>query len=73
MRHYPAAPSTPAPPPHISPALPPGASTTSGANSFPANFKGEPTLLSAHVYDPSSRLSIFYNPFERIAREFGAV
>jgi hypothetical protein len=33
------------------------------------NFRGEPPLLSALIYDPSSRLSIFYNPFERIARE----
>ncbi len=28
----------------------------------PANFKGEPALLSALVYDPSSRLSIFLQP-----------
>ncbi len=35
----------------------------------PTNFHGEPPLLSAHIYDPSSRLSIFYNPFQRIARE----
>ena len=35
----------------------------------PTNFKGEPQLLSAHIYDPSSRLNIFYNPFQRIARE----
>jgi hypothetical protein len=35
----------------------------------PTSFKGEPQLLSAHIYDPSSRLSIFYNPFERLARE----
>jgi hypothetical protein len=33
------------------------------------NFHGQPPLLSAHIYDPSSRLSIFYNPFQRIARE----
>jgi hypothetical protein len=33
------------------------------------NFNGLPPLLSAHIYDPSSRLSIFYNPYERIARE----
>jgi hypothetical protein len=33
------------------------------------NFRGEPMLLSAHIYDPSSRLNIFYNPFQRIARE----
>jgi hypothetical protein len=35
----------------------------------PASFKGEPALLSAHIYDPASRLNIFYNPFQRIARE----
>jgi hypothetical protein len=35
----------------------------------PTNFRGEPPLLSAHIYDPSSRLNIFYNPFQRIARE----
>ncbi|WP_158945203.1 hypothetical protein [Granulicella sp. S190] len=35
----------------------------------PTGFKGEPALLSAHIYDPSSRLNIFYNPFQRIARE----
>jgi len=35
----------------------------------PASFKGQPALLSAHIYDPSSRLNIFYNPFQRIARE----
>jgi hypothetical protein len=35
----------------------------------PATYKGEPELLSAHIYDPSSRLSIFYNPYERLARE----
>jgi hypothetical protein len=35
----------------------------------PTSFKGEPQLLSAHIYDPSSRLSIFYNPFEYLARE----
>jgi hypothetical protein len=32
-------------------------------------FQGEPALLSAHIYDPSSRLSVFFNPYERIARE----
>jgi hypothetical protein len=32
------------------------------------NFNGLPPLLSAHIYDPSSRLSIFYNPYERLAR-----
>jgi hypothetical protein len=32
-------------------------------------FQGKPPLLSAHIYDPSSRLSIFFNPYERLARE----
>jgi hypothetical protein len=35
----------------------------------PAIFKGEPRLLSAHIYDPSSRLNVFYMPSQRIARE----
>jgi hypothetical protein len=35
----------------------------------PTSYNGEPALLSAHIYDPSSHLSIFYNPFQRIARE----
>jgi hypothetical protein len=35
----------------------------------PANFRGEPALLSAHIYDPTNRLNIFYNPFQRLARE----
>ncbi|WP_260737540.1 hypothetical protein [Tunturiibacter lichenicola] len=35
----------------------------------PTTYKGEPELLSAHIYDPSSRLNIFYNPYERLARE----
>jgi hypothetical protein len=35
----------------------------------PTSFKGEPQLLSAHIYDPSSHLNIFYNPFQHIARE----
>ena len=33
------------------------------------NFNGLPPLLSAHIYDPSSRLSIFFNPYEHLARE----
>jgi hypothetical protein len=33
------------------------------------DFKGQPALLSAHIYDPSSRLSIFFNPYQRLARE----
>ena len=35
----------------------------------PATFKGQPALLSSHIYDPSSHLNIFCNPFQRIARE----
>lgn len=35
----------------------------------PATFKGEPRLLSAHIYDPNNRLSIFFDPSTRIARE----
>jgi hypothetical protein len=35
----------------------------------PVNFKGDPALLSGHIYDPSSRLNIFYDPSTRIARE----
>jgi hypothetical protein len=32
-------------------------------------FQGEPVLLSAHIYDPSSRLNIFVDPFTHLARE----
>jgi hypothetical protein len=35
----------------------------------PATFKGEPRLLSGHIYDPSNRLNIFYDPITRLARE----
>ena len=35
----------------------------------PQNFTGEPRLLSAHIYDPSSRLNIFTDPATRLARE----
>ncbi|WP_213806250.1 hypothetical protein [Granulicella sp. dw_53] len=35
----------------------------------PASFKEEPVLLSALIYDPSSRLSISLAPFTRLARE----
>jgi hypothetical protein len=35
----------------------------------PTTFQGEPPLLSAHIYDPSTRLSIFTDPFTRLARE----
>ncbi|MGI4827555.1 MAG: hypothetical protein ACRYFU_05090 [Janthinobacterium lividum] len=32
-------------------------------------YKGEPRLLLVHLYDPSSRLSIFLDPATRLARE----
>jgi hypothetical protein len=35
----------------------------------PASFKGLPPLLSAHIYDPATRLSIYTAPFTRLARE----
>ena len=35
----------------------------------PPEFTGEPGLLSAHIYDPQTRLNIYYDPFTRIARE----
>jgi hypothetical protein len=35
----------------------------------PASYKGEPRLLSAHIYDPSTRQNIFTDPMTRIARE----
>ena len=35
----------------------------------PVTFKGQPPLLSAHIYDPATRLSIFLNPQTRLARE----
>jgi hypothetical protein len=35
----------------------------------PVTFLGEPRLLSGHIYDPSSRLSIFTEPMTRLARE----
>jgi hypothetical protein len=35
----------------------------------PLNFKGQPMLLSAHIFDPATRLSIFLDPRTRIARE----
>jgi hypothetical protein len=36
---------------------------------MPAGFKGTPRLLSAHIYDPSSRQSIMINPDLHLARE----
>jgi hypothetical protein len=35
----------------------------------PVAFKGQPALLSAHIFDPATRLNIFLNPQTRIARE----
>ena len=35
----------------------------------PTTFKGEPRLLSAHIYDPNSGQNIFYEPMSRIARQ----
>ena len=35
----------------------------------PTTFKGEPALLSTHIYDPSTRLSVFLNPFTHLAHE----
>ena len=34
-----------------------------------ASFKGEPRLLSVHLYDPASRKSTFFDPDTRLARE----
>ena len=35
----------------------------------PASYSGEPRLLSALIYDPSSRLSISLDPYSHLARE----
>src|ERR1035437_4626829 len=35
----------------------------------PTTFKGDPSLTSARIYDPSTRLDIVYNPQVRLARE----
>ncbi len=35
----------------------------------PLTFKGQPMLLSAHIFDPATRLNIFLTPQTRIARE----
>jgi hypothetical protein len=35
----------------------------------PTAYKGEPALLSSHVYDPATRLNIFLDPFSHLARE----
>lgn len=35
----------------------------------PPTFKGDPQLLSSHIYDPTTRLNIFLNPFTHLAHE----
>jgi hypothetical protein len=35
----------------------------------PTTFKGDPPLLSSLVYDPTTRLSIFLNPYTHLAHE----
>lgn len=35
----------------------------------PTAVKGEPRLLSAHIFDPTTRLNIFYEPQTHLARE----
>ena len=35
----------------------------------PAGFAGQPRVIESHVYDPSSHLSIFLDPYSRLARE----
>ena len=35
----------------------------------PVSFKGDPPLLSSHIYDPTTRLNIFLDPFTHLARE----
>ena len=35
----------------------------------PTTFKGDPPLLEAHIYDPSTRVSVFTNPYTRLARQ----
>src|ERR1700744_4894691 len=32
-------------------------------------FQGEPTLLSAHIYDPTTHLNTFLDPFSHLARQ----
>jgi hypothetical protein len=34
-----------------------------------ASYKGEPILLSAHIYDPATRLNTFLDPFSHLARQ----
>jgi hypothetical protein len=35
----------------------------------PATYKGDPILLSALIYDPSTRTSTFLDPFDHLARQ----
>jgi len=35
----------------------------------PVTFDGMPALLSAHVYDPQTRLSVLLNPYTHLAKE----
>lgn len=35
----------------------------------PAAFQGEPAFLSAHIFDPSTRLSTFLDPLTHLARQ----
>ncbi|WP_446745424.1 hypothetical protein [Silvibacterium acidisoli] len=35
----------------------------------PPSFQGEPPLISAHIYDPNTRLSTFLNPQTKLARQ----
>ena len=35
----------------------------------PLSFTGTPALLSSHIFDPESRINIFLNPFQHIARQ----
>jgi hypothetical protein len=36
---------------------------------MPASFPGLPPLVSAHIYDPQTRLNIFLNPARNLARQ----
>jgi hypothetical protein len=35
----------------------------------PTTFKGDPSLVSVRIYDPTTRRDIYYNPHLRLARE----
>ncbi len=35
----------------------------------PITFKGDPPLTSGHIYDPSTRVSIYTDPYTRLARQ----